>query len=213
MWNQNSPSPNAPIGFPSTLMLVTSSTFSWSCWMPSARLRNGSGAFLRVPRSPKYDANRSWSSCDSFWPLNTSTRCSFQASLTALTSSLDSGLERSIPLISAPHAGDKGVTWMSMVSCMDAFSRGNGVGSHPTINSRAMTGPSREGPVLRARPADPPAGLHATLPCARTDRSPTDTHLRGVTISMIRQIVLVSAALLVFLAPEQAQAAIPLDGA
>ena len=32
MWNQNSPSPNAPIGSPSTLMLLTRSTFSWSCW-------------------------------------------------------------------------------------------------------------------------------------------------------------------------------------
>jgi ABC-type nitrate/sulfonate/bicarbonate transport system substrate-binding protein len=47
----------APIGLPSTLMLVTSRTLSLSlllsCTVPSVRLRSCSGAFLRRPRSPK----------------------------------------------------------------------------------------------------------------------------------------------------------------
>src|SRR5215468_3158552 len=50
-------------------------------------------------------------------------------------------------------------------------------------------------------------------PASEPDRSPTDMRFRGVTISMMRQAILISAALLAFLAPEPAQAAIPLDGA
>src|SRR5436190_11781125 len=44
--------------------------------------------------------------------------CLFQASRIAWTVSGDSGRVRSTPLISAPQAGDNGVTWISSTSCM-----------------------------------------------------------------------------------------------
>jgi hypothetical protein len=46
----------------------------------------------------------------------------FHDSLIARTSCSLSGFDKSMPLISAPHAGDNGVTWISIVSCKN-FSR------------------------------------------------------------------------------------------
>ena len=61
--NDNFDDFDLPPSSSSSLMLVTSSTLLASllasCTVPSLRLRSASGAFLRMPRSPKYDANLS----------------------------------------------------------------------------------------------------------------------------------------------------------
>src|SRR5262249_55387279 len=68
-------------------------------------------------------------------------------------------------------------------------------------------------PVSRALPADRRRACARRGPAPEPDRSPTDMHFRGVTISMMRQTILISAPLISFLAPQPAHAAIPLHGA
>ena len=115
-----SPSPKAPTGIPSTLMLETSRILGSSCQTPSERSRRGSGACLRAPSGPKRAAKRSWSSWVRSCPRTQSTRCSFQACWILATTSSDSSFLRSTPLISAPQASPRGMTSTSLASNMFA---------------------------------------------------------------------------------------------
>jgi Na+/H+ antiporter NhaD/arsenite permease-like protein len=96
---------------------------------------------------------------------------------------------------------------------MDASSRGNGVGLHITINSRAMTGSEPGTPGLEGDARESAGGLARDTALRQNRTSIQRMRFWGATISMMRQTALVSAALLAILAPEPAQAAAALDGA
>src|SRR5258706_3653194 len=86
------------------------------------------------------------------WPRNTSTRCLPQASLIASTVALESGRVRSPPPISAPQAGESGVTVMSITSSTELSRCCCAAREHPSHHARddiARLGSGEQQPAVQ----------------------------------------------------------------